>query len=82
MKDVGDRFVNFSDIVKECDALHAPACPLVQIECVAEDEGIPRHSANVRASHCIVRIDCVQQRLERRRSEPLRKNALTPLADH
>jgi len=81
VKNVGDGLVNFADIVEERDAFHARARSLIQFECLAEYERIPRHSANVCAGYSIVRIDRVEQCLERRRSEALRKNAMTSLAN-
>src|SRR5260370_35246114 len=74
--------MNFSDIVKERYALHAAACTLVQFEGIGEDQRIPRASANVRTGYGIVRVDSVEQGLQRRRSEALRKNARTQRADH
>src|SRR5688572_995678 len=68
--DVGYCTVEFADIVEEGDALDLVAFTLVEIGRLREDQRVVRDPANMRPGLRIVRIDRIQQRLERTGAEP------------
>ena len=65
------RFVDLADVVKERDALDGALLRLVEPGRVGDDERAGRDAADVHPRLRVVRLDGVEQRLERRRGEAL-----------
>ncbi len=67
--DVEERLVDFTDVVKERNALDAANGRLIEASGAREHHAVCRDAARVRASHSVVGIDGVEERFERRRGE-------------
>ena len=77
--DVEERLVNFSNVVKECHALDTPDEAALEVRGPSERHAVRGDAAHVRASLRVIRIDGVEQRLERcggKTPRPLRLTAL------
>ena len=71
VEDVRKRLVQLSNVVEQRNPLDAVLGVVIETGSLAQDEGIGRDAADVRASGGVVGIDCVEQGLERGRAEPL-----------
>jgi len=71
MDDVEQGLMDLSDIVKERDALDRALATIVESRGVGDDERAGCHAAHVHTGFRIVRLDRVEQCLERRGREPL-----------
>ena len=76
VRDVEQRLVHLADVVKQRHALDARPRVLREAARVGDDERDRGDAADVRAGGRIVRVDRVEQRLERRRGEPFDAGAL------
>ena len=79
--DVEERLVDLSDVVKERDPLDGLALAAVESRCVGDDEGVRRDAAHVRAGLRVVRVDGVEECLERGAGETLGGSPGAELAD-
>ena len=82
VKDVVDRLVNFSDVVKERDTLDAVPSSLVELSCVGEYQRVVRDSSNMRAGDGVIGVDSREQRLEDRGAESFGADPESPLPHH
>src|SRR5688572_11380821 len=69
VKDVGERFVELSDVVEERDSLDTVQSLLVEPSGFAEEERVSRNTTDVSAGDGIVGVDGVEQCLERGRAK-------------
>jgi hypothetical protein len=79
LHDISYRFVDFSDVVKQCNTLYAVLHSFVEIRGARERQCILRNSPNVSARLGIVRIDCIEKGLEAGCAESFEGDALTSL---
>ena len=71
MKNVGERAVQFADVVEQCDSFNAAQCMLVEAGGVAENQGVGRDTTHVFACILVIGINGIEQRLHRRRTQTL-----------
>lgn len=77
--DIEERFVNLPNIVEERDALDAPDGGLIEPRGTRECHAIDSDASHVRSRHGVVRIDGVEQSLERGGGEACRPLGLAML---
>src|SRR5512141_2578341 len=78
--DIRDCAIDFADVVKERDPLHAVLFSLVEIGSTRERECIVGDTPDMGAGFGVVRIDCVEEALESSCSETLESEPFPPLA--
>jgi len=67
--DVEERFVDFSDVVEEGHALDASDGRFVESRGARQRHAVRRHASHVGSGDRVVRVDGIQERLERRGGE-------------
>jgi len=71
VEDVRQSSVELPDVVKQCDALNAAHRVPVEPSGLGQNQRVRRDPAHVVARLLVVGIDCIEQRLHRRRGESL-----------
>jgi len=77
--DIRQGTVELSDIVKQRDPLDTSAHSLIQVCCAGKNQRILRDTSYVRSRFRAVRVDRVEQGLERGSAKPFHGNALSVL---
>ena len=69
VNDVEERLMDFADVVKERDPLDRATLPIIQPDLIADDECVRGYAPNVQPGFLVVRLDGIEQRLERGRDD-------------
>ena len=81
VEDVAERAVQLADVVEERDSLHAMLLAFVETGRFGQDQSVGRDTTDMGTGVAIVRIDRIQQRLQRCRAQTLRSGSQGVLAD-
>lgn len=78
--DVMERSIDLANVVKERDALDAMLSSLVEVCRFGDYQRVLRNAPHVRAGRRVIRVDRVEERLQRGRSETLKSESCPSLA--
>jgi hypothetical protein len=80
--DVEQSGVDLADVMKERDALEAPAGVVVEVGGTSQDQRVRGDAPHVGAGGMIVRVDGVEQRFQRRGGESFAATDLATTAEN